>query len=126
MTRLQFVLRQFRSMPRSLLCAPPMVKTEPETRVLGNLYKRCRAAETLMCARVDRLAGLFSYVKPTGGYYVFATIETGESSIDFALRLLNDARVITIPGSAFGPTGENHIRFSFGGTEEEINEALIG
>ncbi len=44
--------------------------------------------------------------------------------MNFALRLLHEARVITIPGAAFGPTGENHIRMSFGGTESEINEAF--
>jgi aminotransferase len=42
----------------------------------------------------------------------------------YALRLLNEARVITIPGSAFGPTGEGHVRLSFGGTEQDINEAF--
>jgi aminotransferase len=44
--------------------------------------------------------------------------------MDLALRLLNEARVITIPGAAFGPEGEQHIRLSFGGLESEIVEAL--
>lgn len=78
----------------------------------------------LVCKRLDALADMFSYVKPCGGYYVFPRINASEESIEFALRLLREARVITIPGAAFGPTGERHIRLSFGATEEELNEAF--
>ncbi len=80
--------------------------------------------KNLVCARLDGLSDLFSYVKPVGGYYFFPRIKTTDTSIQFALKLLNDARVITIPGGAFGPSGEGHIRLSFGATEAEINEAF--
>jgi aminotransferase len=78
----------------------------------------------LVCSRLDRLARVFSYAKPHGGYYVFPRIAGKESSIDFALRVLNEARVITVPGSAFGPTGEGHVRMSFGADEAELTEAF--
>lgn len=78
----------------------------------------------LVCERLDRLAEVFTYVKPTGGYYVFPRLTADESSIDFSLRVLNDARVITIPGNAFGPTGENHVRMSFGADDAELTEAF--
>jgi aminotransferase len=78
----------------------------------------------LVCRRLDRLRDTFSYVKPNGGYYVFPRLQTNISSMEFALRLLNEARVVTIPGSAFGPTGEGHIRLSFGAAEEELTEAF--
>jgi aminotransferase len=44
--------------------------------------------------------------------------------MDLALGLLHEAKVITIPGNGFGPSGEVHIRLSLGGTESEINEAF--
>jgi aminotransferase len=78
----------------------------------------------LVCERLDRLEELFSYVSPQGSYYVFPKLKTNNSSIDFALKLLHEARVITIPGNAFGPTGEGHLRISFGAAEEELNEAF--
>jgi aminotransferase len=79
----------------------------------------------LVCDRLDRLAEFFDYVKPQGAYYLMARYKLpGLDSMTFALRLLHEARVITIPGTAFGPTGENHARLSFGGTESEINEAF--
>lgn len=79
----------------------------------------------LACSRLDALADFFGYVKPRGAYYLMARYRVrGVDSMTFALRLLREARVITIPGAAFGPAGENHVRISFGGTEEEINEAF--
>ncbi len=79
----------------------------------------------LTCGRLDRLPSLFSYQKPQGAYYVFPRIvPAGIKSMDLSLRLLYEAKVISVPGSGFGPTGEGHIRFSFGGTEEEIDDAF--
>ena len=47
-----------------------------------------------------------------------------ESSEKVARRLLEEARVITIPGGSFGLGGEGHLRISFGGDEDELNEAF--
>ncbi len=78
-----------------------------------------------LCSRLDRMAPHISYVKPQGAYYVMVKIppDLGDS-MTVALRLLKEARVITIPGAAFGPGGEGHVRLSFGGTEEELDEAM--
>jgi aminotransferase len=46
-----------------------------------------------------------------------------QDSRTLAVRLIREARVITIPGGAFGPGGEGHLRLSFGGTEAEIQTA---
>ncbi len=45
-------------------------------------------------------------------------------SWDFALNLLEKAKVAVVPGIAFGPSGEGHIRMSFGRSEKDINEAM--
>lgn len=91
-------------------------------RFISQLVAALDGRRQLTCTRLDRLSGLFSYQKPQGAYYVFPRIKTpGMTSVDLALRLLYEARVISVPGSSFGPTGEDHIRLSFGGTEEEIN-----
>ena len=42
----------------------------------------------------------------------------------FALYLLEKAQVAVVPGVAFGPSGENHVRISFGRDEKDINEAF--
>jgi aminotransferase len=94
-------------------------------RFIDGLVKALDERRKLACSHLDGLASLFSYQKPKGAYYVFPRI-TGSSmnAIDLALRLLYEAKVITIPGNSFGPSGEGHIRFSFGGTEDEINSAF--
>ncbi len=79
----------------------------------------------LICARLDRLRHVFSYVRPKGAYYVFPRIERGEmTSHDFAIDLLEHARVCVTPGAAFGPTGERHVRMAFCVDEDEINRAF--
>ena len=78
----------------------------------------------LICQRLDRLNELFEYQKPMGAYYVFPKIKLATESLEFSRKLLYEAGVITIPGIAFGLSGEGHIRLSFAGEEEEINEAF--
>ncbi len=78
----------------------------------------------LMCKRLDQLPDLFEYQKPMGAYYVFPKFKLPMKSLDFSLRLLREAGVITIPGISFGLAGEGHIRLSFAGEETIINEAF--
>lgn len=78
----------------------------------------------LICKRLDQSPWLFEYQKPKGAYYVFPKVKLPFKSTDLALKLLKEAKVVTIPGSAFGPSGENHLRFSFAGTEKDINLAF--
>lgn len=94
-------------------------------RFIKNLVHALDERKKLTCGRLDRLGTLFSYQQPKGAYYVFPRIVGAPmNSMDLALRLLYEAKVISIPGSGFGPSGEGHIRFSFGGTEDEINRAF--
>jgi len=94
-------------------------------KFIRRLVEALDSRRKLTCERLDRLSGLFAYQKPMGAYYVFPRIlPTGMGSVDLALKLLHEARVITVPGNGFGPTGEGHIRLSFGATEKEIIEAF--
>ena len=47
-----------------------------------------------------------------------------EPSAGLAVRLIEEAGVITIPGGSYGPGGEGHLRISYGGNEQELNEAF--
>ena len=44
-------------------------------------------------------------------------------SYTVAKRLLEESKVITVPGSGFGEIGENHLRLSFAGDENELINA---
>ena len=113
------------------ICAPTvsqiaaLAALEGPQDCVGEIHAALSARRDLICERLDRLSDRFGYVRPQGAYYLMARYKMpGVDSMAFALRLLREARVIGIPGAAFGPTGENHIRFSFGGTGDEINEAF--
>ncbi|MEA2007416.1 MAG: aminotransferase class I/II-fold pyridoxal phosphate-dependent enzyme [Patescibacteria group bacterium] len=101
----------------------------------------------VMCLELDKMKKSFSYAKPSSAYFTFPRmserlIQYVQSRMDgknkyglkkhqknsiswnFALELLHKAKVAVVPGVAFGPTGENHIRLCFGRTEENIVEAM--
>jgi aspartate/methionine/tyrosine aminotransferase len=79
----------------------------------------------LICDRLDRVGHVFDYVKPEGAYYVFPRIVADHrDSVDFAIRLLEDAHVTVTPGSAFGPQGEHHVRMAFCMDDDIINLAF--
>lgn len=90
---------------------------------MQNLRAALLERRDLLCSRLDQMASEFEYVKPVGGYYVFPRLKNAEESLPYALRLLREAKVISIPGLPFGPAGEGHIRFSFGAESSEIIEA---
>jgi aminotransferase len=63
--------------------------------------------------------------EPLGAFYVFPEISvTGLSSDEFAEQLLKEERVAVVPGTAFGPGGEGHIRCSYAYSTEQLLEAL--
>jgi aspartate/methionine/tyrosine aminotransferase len=79
----------------------------------------------LICERLDRVPHVFTYVKPEGAYYVFPKIVIKhDDSYKFALDLLESARVSVTPGSAFGPTGEHHVRMAYCVPEDMIDKAF--
>ena len=80
---------------------------------------------SLICERLERVPHVFSYVPPEGAYYVFPKLVAKHvDSLCFSLDLLGQARVCVTPGSAFGPSGEGHVRMAFCVPEDEINKAF--
>jgi alanine-synthesizing transaminase len=47
-------------------------------------------------------------------------------SLDFAIRLLDEAKVAVSPGVGFGPAGEGHVRFALVENEQRITQATRG
>ncbi|HIP89290.1 MAG TPA: aminotransferase class I/II-fold pyridoxal phosphate-dependent enzyme [Thermococcus paralvinellae] len=66
-----------------------------------------------------------SAFKPKGAFYVFANIkETGMTSEEFSEWLLDKAKVVVIPGTAFGKNGEGYVRISYATKKEKLIEAM--
>jgi aminotransferase len=63
--------------------------------------------------------------EPRGAFYAFPSVRpTGLSSEEFAERLLTEERVAVVPGSAFGESGEGHVRCCYATALDDIREAL--
>lgn len=74
----------------------------------------------------DRLVSMgLEVIKPQGAFYIFPSIKKfGLTSEEFAERLLKEAKVAVVPGSAFGMGGEGYIRISFCYSRNTLEKAL--
>ena len=63
---------------------------------------------------------------PDGAFYIFAKIPAafGNDDFKFARELAHQAKVGVIPGQAFGPGGEGHIRLSYAASDDDIDEVI--
>ena len=97
----------------------------PNNKEVLGIKSQLEIQRAVMIRELDTVPDLFSYQIPDGAYYMFVKYnKTRLSSRDFSLKLLDEAGVITIPGSAFGPSGEGCIRLSFAASEKNIIEAF--
>lgn len=78
----------------------------------------------LIYERINEIEG-FNCTLPKGAFYVFPSVrDFGMTSEEFAGFLAKNARVATVPGSAFGGYGEGYIRISYATAYEQLEEAL--
>lgn len=63
--------------------------------------------------------------KPEATMFVWARIpEKFKTSEEFVMELVEKAGVLVTPGSAFGPSGEGHVRMALVQDEEALNEMI--
>lgn len=63
--------------------------------------------------------------EPFGAFYVFPCIkEFGMTSEEFATRLLQEEKVAAVPGTAFGESGEGHLRISYAYSLDNLKKAM--
>jgi aspartate aminotransferase len=84
-----------------------------------------RVRRDLVVAGLNAMPGV-TCQPPAGAFYAFPRVaerfRDGEDSAGFAERLLEEARVAVVPGSAFGD--DAHIRLSFACSREDLGEGL--
>ena len=63
--------------------------------------------------------------EPFGAFYMFPNIEKfGFSSDEFATRLLREGKLATVPGTAFGDSGEGFLRISYAYSLDTLKEGM--
>jgi len=84
-------------------------------------FKRRR---DLVVDGLGRLPGV-TCALPRGAFYVFPNIKaTGRTSAEVAERLLQEAGVAVLAGTAFGAHGEGYLRLSYANSEANLKLAL--
>lgn len=93
----------------------------------GDVDKMMKAFDErrrVIVAGLNAIPG-FSCVMPKGAFYAFPNItKTGFKSKELEVKLLHDAGVAILSGTAFGALGEGYLRFSYAASLEDIREAL--
>ena len=64
----------------------------------------------------------FRCAEPSGAFYAYPHV--GRDGAALAKRLLEEAGVACVAGTSFGPSGKEHVRFSYAASEDTIREAL--
>lgn len=106
------------AMQYAVLAAMEHASDYPD-KIAKEFQQRCE----LIVDRLNQMPGVECH-KPKGAIYVFPkVIVPGMNSEELALELLKDG-VLCSPGSAFGPSGEGHLRFAYTISKEDISKGM--
>jgi aspartate/methionine/tyrosine aminotransferase len=111
-------------------CVPPFIQhagvaalTGPQDDVAA-MVEEFEARRDLVVAGLNALPGV-SCLSPRGAFYVFPNIAgTPMGAEALADRLLEEAGVALLAGTAFGAQGADHLRLSYANSQENLTRAL--
>jgi aspartate aminotransferase len=97
--------------------------TGPQDSV-DEMVREFRVRRDLIVEGLNAIPGISCRI-PAGAFYVFPDISgTGLSGTELADRLLREAGVCVLAGTAFGQVGKDHIRVSYANAPANLREAL--
>ncbi|MCI4339359.1 MAG: pyridoxal phosphate-dependent aminotransferase [Thermoplasmata archaeon] len=121
--------RLVKVMEHTLTCVPPFVQkacvwalehAAPDEERFRAAFRERRDH---LLQRLARIEGLTT-VRPEGAFYVFPRYDLAESSLSFCSQLLSEEKLALVPGVAFGPHGERHLRISYTSSIETLDEGM--
>jgi aspartate/methionine/tyrosine aminotransferase len=114
----------------STSCVPPFVQLAAVAALTGpqdqprEMMEEFRARRELVVAGLNELSGVSCPV-PRGAFYAFPNVsELPISADELADRLLEEADVAVLAGSAFGRFGADNLRISYASSRENLARAL--
>jgi aspartate aminotransferase len=114
----------------TISCAPTFAQVGAVQALVGPqddveaMVVEFKARRDLIVEGLNEIEGI-RCATPLGAFYAFPDISgTGLTGADFAERLLVEADVCVLAGTAFGGVGTDHIRISYANSRENLNEAL--
>jgi len=98
--------------------------TPESQRTAANMVQEFHRRRDVFVDGLNNIPGIHC-LKPLGAFYLFPNVTgTGLRSGQFADRLLTEAGVATLAGTAFGKYGEGYIRLSFANSLPNLESAL--
>src|SRR3989440_3005947 len=106
------------------MAAIEALSTDESERAVHRMVKVFEHRRNLVVDGLNALPGV-RCAKPQGAFYAFPNIEgTGLDEHDLADRLLTEAGVAVLPGTAFGAAGKGFIRLAYTQSEDELKLGL--
>jgi aspartate/methionine/tyrosine aminotransferase len=105
--------------------ATALAMRDPLTeKALEEMVAEYSRRRDLVVDELKEIAGI-ECTKPEGTFYAFPDISRyGLHSAEFALKLLDGAKIAVVPGDSFGSRGEGHIRLSFATSRDNLATAF--
>jgi aspartate/methionine/tyrosine aminotransferase len=114
----------------TISCAPTFAQVGAVEALVGPqddveaMVVEFKARRDLVVTGLNAIPGI-RCATPVGAFYAFPSIAgTGLSGAELADRLLHEAGVCVLAGTAFGGVGTEHIRISYANSRENLTEAL--
>ena len=113
--------------PTSISQKAALAALSLDPSVIAEMTDKYSHRKDLVLEMVDQIPGV-SCPRPNGAFYAYPNVSeamrlTGcPTSVDFSRLLIKEARVATVPGSAFGTEG--YIRLSYATSRENLREGL--
>jgi len=102
-----------------IICAPVVSQMAVEGAVRNDwtyaesFHDDFRERRRIMASGLRQIPQL-EWTPTPGGLFAFVRVQNCDDSTALAHALLDDANVVTIPGAAFGRSGEGYLRLSYG------------
>ena len=113
-----------------LVCAPvpsqylALILLEEGRLVITDFMEKLKKRKNFIMRRFADVP-CFNPFEPKGTFYVFTRVNGVTDTLNYTLELLEKLHVLMIPGSAFGSSGEGHLRISFGNISiQDISEGF--
>jgi aspartate/methionine/tyrosine aminotransferase len=114
----------------TISCAPTFAQVGAVEALVGPqddvdaMVVEFKARRDLIVAGLNEIPGI-RCATPLGAFYAFPSIAgTGLTGAELAERLMHEADVCVLAGTAFGGVGTEHIRVSYANSRENLTEAL--
>lgn len=113
----------------TLSCFPPFIEAASAfalkhgSKFTQDFREELRVRRDMLEAQLAEIPQLEPH-HAEGAFYSFPKLKTKASASEVCRSLLEKENLAVIPGGLFGPSGERHVRISFGASRENVAEGM--